>query len=728
MDVDDPTYPLTSRGLLSQARVLSKQRRVLDVVDGIEVMHTSEEELSLWFLTTTQSDATIWLQTCERTEAEWRALSEERRRAEVAKARVGTRLIIGRDGNIGLRILDADGFDRRATDSEVATVASTRRDGVAFALVADRAAERWGLTSDEVFARLRAAVAKAKGTEKPPSEVAVDVATRTDAQLDAMLAEGRALTSARASTLEVEGLPYLVLLSDTVVFLAVDAFPWLRTVTGEEKRDRVADAVRGRLRGLLLTRASRGSAIYAVWDGARGACVHPDADDPWHRVFTADAGKSNRARWLLKHLVDVAGDAWGKGWDRPPGDLAADKARRLPPAVVSYFEVSDGITGHRANDVGVRVLGAALARARVFQFDADVAEKLQRNADEFVLDVAFGWKRDKLRLEEITKPGPCFAHLLAPARLLEKRTPADMVATCRRVAEDIPFPEPLPFQTVFFGWDRPITLGGFAISARHINPDRLDPALLSTEPESVGVLIDRSGLVAEFIHFREKDGNLVADVPVIHRFGSTFPVDSDDPEDPERWIHPFSLMPWVATALVGIVADCRAFVIETGRDDARYRKSSGAVAKRLNLPKHAPGPWYSVNLRDEVVIRRMARRGAHANVALNEDGERVVVGRHWSHRWDVRGHERVRIHRGQAPMSAEDRAWFSQRGYRLYEGASAAPEDEDVRRMRERGHLPKRPDEWLAVKHAWIDEQVRGPEDKPYVPAARKVTVDLRDV
>jgi len=85
-------------------------------------------------------------------------------------------------------------------------------------------------------------------------------------------------------------------------------------------------------------------------------------------------------------------------------------------------------------------------------------------------------------------------------------------------------------------------------------------------------------------------------------------------------------------------------------------------------------------------------------------------------RHDRRGHERAYIHRGPQPLSEKDRMKYASRGYTICE---ERPHDQIRHAMAARGMEPRKPGEWLAIKTRWIDEQVVGPRDAPYVPAMR---------
>jgi hypothetical protein len=97
----------------------------------------------------------------------------------------------------------------------------------------------------------------------------------------------------------------------------------------------------------------------------------------------------------------------------------------------------------------------------------------------------------------------------------------------------------------------------------------------------------------------------------------------------------------------------------------------------------------------------------------------VEISREYSHRWDVRAHERVRIRRGPLPLAADVRMDLHRKGYRIFEGGELDAETRaKIEKRRVRG---KSSDEWVAVLSSWVDEHVKGPESAPYVPGVRKV-------
>ena len=109
-----------------------------------------------------------------------------------------------------------------------------------------------------------------------------------------------------------------------------------------------------------------------------------------------------------------------------------------------------------------------------------------------------------------------------------------------------------------------------------------------------------------------------------------------------------------------------------------------------------------------VVIGHNRSRHPHSGCKIERD-----------YRWDVRGHERVRVRRGELPIEPADRANLLKRGYRVYtEGEMSV---EDTERLCARGKRLRQDKEWVAVLTSWVDHYVKGPEDTPLIPAVRKM-------
>lgn len=175
----------------------------------------------------------------------------------------------------------------------------------------------------------------------------------------------------------------------------------------------------------------------------------------------------------------------------------------------------------------------------------------------------------------------------------------------------------------------------------------------------------------------------------------------------EEWLQPHSLDPWIVNILVNGINDHKKIIEE-------YRPTLGHKLERKKASKKArgflplPEPFYMCNLRDELLTAPARKPNRFPGRPME-----------WSHRWDVRGHECVRIERGELPIDDKLRAKLKKRGYRIYEGLTLGGAGDDANRLLKKGIRAPGPREWLAVLSYWRENFVKGPSDKPYIPAAR---------
>jgi hypothetical protein len=163
-------------------------------------------------------------------------------------------------------------------------------------------------------------------------------------------------------------------------------------------------------------------------------------------------------------------------------------------------------------------------------------------------------------------------------------------------------------------------------------------------------------------------------------------------------------------ALVDVVNSYRTFVVEeapTSGTRFKYRQ----LAKRFIVKRAIPQPYYTIRLKSKVLhtsVYRTARRLAQYSIEF-------------SHRFDVRGHERCKVARGKLPIDAKTEKILTRRDYKIY--TTGQPPEGECKLLEARGIPLRGGNEWLAVKSFWVSEHIKGPEDKPYVPALR-VTAD----
>jgi hypothetical protein len=169
-----------------------------------------------------------------------------------------------------------------------------------------------------------------------------------------------------------------------------------------------------------------------------------------------------------------------------------------------------------------------------------------------------------------------------------------------------------------------------------------------------------------------------------------------------------SLDPWIVSMMVRAVNEHKQ-IIQDYAPSLANRMDRKKVLKRSKQLLPLPAPFYMVNLKDELITAPVKK-------------PTPLPGRpvEWSHRWDVRGHECCRIERGELPMDPKLKASLKRREYRISEGMAVLPED--LMRLGKRGIRAPGPREWVAVLSFWREAAVRGPLNKPYIPAAR---VDL---
>jgi hypothetical protein len=131
--------------------------------------------------------------------------------------------------------------------------------------------------------------------------------------------------------------------------------------------------------------------------------------------------------------------------------------------------------------------------------------------------------------------------------------------------------------------------------------------------------------------------------------------------------------------------------------------------KRIKIDRLIPRPYYTLRLKPQVIDESMQRS--------------ATLGRymfHYTYRFDVRGHERLRIQRGEAPLDDKTRSKLVKRGYTVYD-SPAFMDEELLKKLAVRGFDRPRSEEWFAVLSTWVDSHQKGPTEGLYVPAVRTV-------
>lgn len=269
-------------------------------------------------------------------------------------------------------------------------------------------------------------------------------------------------------------------------------------------------------------------------------------------------------------------------------------------------------------------------------------------------------------------------------------------------AKNIPSPQHLPFENTFLIYGSGISMTDEQAILRMGDQNSYYQTGIEN-PNLIGHLVSHNGDIVEFIIGQRPDGTGAL------FFHGVYQVDAG-------WDNAVTLNPWVVPGLIDLINSFKTLV----REDAHalssrttWQKQQKLSFSKFGLPRRPmPPPFYRLELRHELIEdwkkERTQRFKKRASWKLD-------------HRCDVRGHERVRVMRGELPIDPKLEKKLRQRGYRLYLENMPTNEDSTWRMLAERHEAPKTKEEWLAVKVSWVKDHIKGPVDRPYVPAIRTV-------
>lgn len=414
---------------------------------------------------------------------------------------------------------------------------------------------------------------------------------------------------------------------------------------------------------------------------ARLFCIHPEKFQHLHSVadrYTAQlAGVEDysiRHTRLRLRADDVTLDLL-RIWGFPDFKNAADRGyvKPNPAAGANSFLVSD--------------LGMEAIKKRMDRLPAETRTRLHQLYTQY--DQAVDTGNKVLMVQSIDE----IEHLTHGR---EAEADAEkMVSVYEDYGFQWPFPDPLPFDSCFFAYGQKLNLTLSPTSLYTRFRRREHEALGEPDVYLLGHLLAWEGdipFIFTLLDLHGPDGRAVA---IIRAFGDG------------EWNQPMSLDPWILTMLIRTVNEHKS-IIQDYSPSLANRLDRKQLSKRQPTKQFLPlpSPFYMVNLKDELIEKPKSNRPS-------------LPGRpvEWAHRWDVRGHECVRIERGELPLTDKDRARLKKRDYRIYEGMSLSADD--AGRLLKRGVRAPGPREWIAVLSYWREAFVKGPADRPYVPAAR---------
>jgi hypothetical protein len=366
-----------------------------------------------------------------------------------------------------------------------------------------------------------------------------------------------------------------------------------------------------------------------------------------------------------------------EGFPQKTSRELADEAVRIYLAMLdSLFEQSrghayggDGMSTKDAVQQARRAWSVA-NRARLFVIPPQLYGAFYRSADVYTCELA------GLPWDGVPEGGT-----------------ADKLVEVWKSGQALPFPDPLPFDACFFAFPfLSLTASQWSMRITDETSERLGLdhvrflGLLCAVEGETPVAYAALGLRGSNIN-----GEAVTIVGVYNG----------------DWYAPHALDPWVLPAIVRYVNAHKVVVEEQSVGLGTKMIWKKARKKNRALPLPLPKPFYLLHLRDELVDSAMGRRETPAATPPRSPG----------HRYDVRGHEVVRVARGKLPIDPKLAHKLKQRGYNLYDLGPIGTADAD--RVFKRRVAPRRPDEWIAVLTHWRDAHVRGPETAPYIPAVR---------
>lgn len=321
-----------------------------------------------------------------------------------------------------------------------------------------------------------------------------------------------------------------------------------------------------------------------------------------------------------------------------------------------------------------REVWAYLNEARVFAFEPEIYVHLYQEADYYTTEVMAGLPY----VPAGQKPPP-------------DEEAQKLFATVMKECKHVHFPNNWPFETVFvgFGMGVHVSAADFQVRAHHYGNTlgiNIDYAYVR------GYLITtKNGYnVWELTEFGTSDGNsfVVPEQFLIHG----------------NWQRSYSLVPWITQGTHHLLSSYRKFIEETTYTATqKYERSKEAKKVRSVF---MPRPYYVVKLTSSVIEEQQRKPGHQQSYR-------------YSYRFDVRGHERIRVRRGRLPLDPKSEAKLRKSGYQIFVNQIT---DEFIAKLFQRHITPKSPDEWIAVKSSWIDSYQKGPDDAPYVPAVRTPT------
>jgi len=176
------------------------------------------------------------------------------------------------------------------------------------------------------------------------------------------------------------------------------------------------------------------------------------------------------------------------------------------------------------------------------------------------------------------------------------------------------------------------------------------------------------------------------------------------------WANVLAPTPQLLMELITEINQNQHIIIEKRGLGHRRAYEKAVKAQGWKIKRPTPPPYYIVPVVPKVTERK----------------ERLLPPKEieWSHRWDVEGHYKHRVMRGPLPVPDEMRVKFSKptsTGAQWQVWTTGGMPYWATVVLAKRGMRPKEVGEWVAILRWRQSAHIKGPEDKPYIPASRKV-------
>jgi hypothetical protein len=318
-----------------------------------------------------------------------------------------------------------------------------------------------------------------------------------------------------------------------------------------------------------------------------------------------------------------------------------------------------------------REVFSLLWNARLFVFEPHVYLYAYRQAEMYTTEVLAGYRYRPAGSE-------------APPKEEAEAYMAKILKECKHVE----FPQRWPFETVYIGLGQGVHISAsdFMVRMEHYRQFfRTD--IVAAVVRGYVITQKDDGTVIELVEYEQADGSSSLIPEIIRTKGN--------------WIRSYSLVPWMVQIFAHVLEQYRTFIKEVTYTPGQRRdlQKKAKQARMTFLPK----PYYVLRMSSKVLEEQ--ERNAAAGPSFR-----------YTYRFDVRGHERVKVQRGPLPIPPKVEEKLRKRGYQIF---LLDIEDDYLRKLFQRHIAPKRPDEWIAVKSTWVKPHQKGPEDAAYVPAIR---------